>query len=67
MTGPCFEFRSVSKSYGEKKALSGVSFSVAVGDHTTVLGPSGSGKSTALRCWPASRRRTKGKFYCKAS
>lgn len=44
-----FELRHVSKHYDGTAALSDVSFTVAAGEHTAVLGPSGSGKSTALR------------------
>ncbi|MCG3419801.1 ABC transporter ATP-binding protein [Oceanobacillus jordanicus] len=36
----------VSKSFGEKKVLQSVSFSVKEGEFVSLLGPSGSGKST---------------------
>jgi ABC-type Fe3+/spermidine/putrescine transport system ATPase subunit len=49
MTPPRFEFSGVSKQYDGRSALSGVSFAIAGGDHTAILGPSGSGKSTVLR------------------
>ncbi len=49
MSHPRFELRSVSKRYDGSDALSDVSFTLAAGDHTALLGPSGSGKSTALR------------------
>lgn len=41
--------RHISKQYDGTAALSDVSFTVAAGEHTVILGPSGSGKSTALR------------------
>jgi iron(III) transport system ATP-binding protein len=35
--------------YGEAPAVNGVSFTVAQGEHVTLLGPSGCGKTTTLR------------------
>ncbi len=46
--GP-FELRDVSKLYDGHAALSSVSFAIADGEHTALLGLSGCGKSTALR------------------
>lgn len=40
----------VSKFYGTRRVLSDVTFDVARGTVTTLIGPSGSGKSTLLRC-----------------
>jgi ABC-2 type transport system ATP-binding protein len=40
----------LSKSYGEKKAVDDLSFTVAPGKVTGFLGPNGSGKSTTMRC-----------------
>ncbi len=42
-------FHAVSKNYGARRVLDEVSFTIAAGAHTAVLGPSGSGKSTVLR------------------
>ena len=43
------EVRDIQKSYGQRPALVGVSFSVTDGEIVCLLGPSGCGKSTLLR------------------
>jgi iron(III) transport system ATP-binding protein len=41
--------QQVSKSFGEVKAVDGISLDIADEDHVVLLGPSGSGKTTLLR------------------
>ncbi|MBU4610264.1 amino acid ABC transporter ATP-binding protein [Achromobacter sp. GG226] len=44
------ELKDVHKRFGSNAVLKGVSFSIAKGQVTAIIGRSGSGKSTALRC-----------------
>ncbi len=42
--------RNLTKKFGEKPVLRGVSFNVERGETKVIIGPSGAGKSTLLRC-----------------
>ena len=43
------ELRNIDKSFGEKKVLSGVSFTVEGGKAFGLLGRNGAGKTTSIR------------------
>ncbi|WP_297437906.1 amino acid ABC transporter ATP-binding protein [Thermococcus sp.] len=42
--------RNLTKKFGEKPVLRGISFNVERGETKVIIGPSGAGKSTLLRC-----------------
>lgn len=46
---PVLQFENVTKSYGNKLVLSGVSFTVEPGKIVGLLGPNGCGKSTTMK------------------
>ena len=43
--------RNLDFSYGEKKALDGISMDIFAERATAIIGPSGCGKSTFLKCF----------------
>ena len=43
------ELRNLEKTYGETRALKGISFSIARGEVVGLLGPNGAGKTTAIK------------------
>ena len=52
-SAPLVDVRDLWKSFGDKKVLRGVDFTVPAGTVTVIIGPSGSGKTTILRCLDA--------------
>src|SRR5215475_6118568 len=48
MADVVLEVKDLQKSYGEKKAVRGISFSVEKGEIFGILGPNGAGKTTTL-------------------
>ncbi len=56
------EVRDLVVHYGGVLAVKGISFSVAPGEHLTLLGPSGCGKTTTLRCLAGLETPTSGEI-----
>lgn len=50
MTTPKIELRDVSKSFGPKKVLNGISTTINKGESLVIIGGSGTGKSVTLKC-----------------
>ena len=44
------EIKKITKNFGKKKVLKGISLNIEAGDIIGIIGPSGCGKSTFLRC-----------------
>ena len=61
MNAPPLSAERVCKSFGDAKAVNGVSFSVAAGECVGVLGPNGAGKSTLLNICLGMLRQNSGK------
>src|SRR5215212_2862515 len=62
MTAPLLEVRNLHAQYGPTRVLHGVSFDVAQGGITTILGANGAGKTTTLRA-VCGMVRTRGEIH----
>jgi putative spermidine/putrescine transport system ATP-binding protein len=63
MTTPAIRFDTVSRHFGEVKAVDQVNLEVWDGEFFSMLGPSGSGKTTCLRMIAGFDRPTAGNIY----
>ena len=54
------EAQELTKRYGDKTAVAGISFTIAPGSVTGFLGPNGAGKSTTMRMIMGLDRPTSG-------
>jgi spermidine/putrescine transport system ATP-binding protein len=54
----------LTKTFGETRAVAGVSLDIPEGEFLTIVGPSGSGKSTLVRLLAGSRRRRRARSSC---
>ncbi|WP_028799542.1 ATP-binding cassette domain-containing protein [Streptomyces sp. 142MFCol3.1] len=61
-TAPIVELRAAGKSYGNIRALHGVSLTVRPGQVTCVLGDNGAGKSTLIKIISGLHQHTEGEF-----
>lgn len=63
MSGLALEARSLVKSFGDFKALNGISFEVQPGECFGLLGPNGAGKSTTLKMIYGHIQPTSGELF----
>jgi len=63
MTETAVQFKSVSRHFGEVKAVNKVDLDIKDGEFFSMLGPSGSGKTTCLRMIAGFDKPTNGKIY----
>lgn len=61
--GALLETRGVTKSFGNREVLKGISLAVARGEFLTLLGESGSGKTTLLRLIAGFEQPTAGEIW----
>jgi ABC-2 type transport system ATP-binding protein len=57
---PMIEVADLSKVYGDRTVVDGISFSVEPGEIFGILGPNGAGKTTAVECIGGLRKRDGG-------
>jgi ABC-2 type transport system ATP-binding protein len=49
ITEPAISLRNLTKFYGRRRGIEGLTFDVAAGEAFGFLGPNGAGKTTAIR------------------
>ena len=59
---PAIEVRDLAISYGEVRAVDGISFDIAEGEFFGILGPNGAGKTTTLELVEGLRRPDRGEI-----
>ena len=59
---PAVEFQSVSRHFGDVRAVDAIDLTIADGEFFTLLGPSGSGKTTSLRMIAGFEQPTAGRI-----
>jgi ABC-2 type transport system ATP-binding protein len=57
---PALEVRDLTISYGDTRAVNGLSFTAEPGEVLAVLGPNGAGKTSTIECLEGYRRPTTG-------
>ncbi|OLC61613.1 MAG: hypothetical protein AUH76_09665 [Candidatus Rokubacteria bacterium 13_1_40CM_4_67_11] len=57
------EFRNVTKTFGDVRAVDDATFQVRRGEFLSLLGPSGCGKTTSLRMIAGFERPTSGEIF----
>lgn len=62
MTDYAIEIENLTKTYGKKRGVRGISFAVEKGDIFGFLGPNGAGKSTTIRSMLGMLRYSEGKI-----
>lgn len=62
-TTPAIKFDSVSRHFGDVKAVDGADLEIRDGEFFSMLGPSGSGKTTCLRMIAGFDRPTSGRIF----
>ena len=61
MSAPALRAEGVSKHYGTRKAVDGVSFAATAGERVAIIGPNGAGKTTLLQMLAGALAPTSGR------
>ena len=63
MNGPAVSVRELTKSFGNRKVVDGLSFDVQRGEVFALLGHNGAGKSTTIECMLGSKKADSGEVF----